>query len=545
MFRAYHIKYVGDQEVSNIFFDDTLEQLKIFSLIDPTLKTEVGKAGSFSFKLPITNTEFDQFEDIVSYVDLYRGDDLIFSGRVFGVGPKDFYGQTNIYCEGLLAVFNDSIFEPIIFNGTLNELLTAFLEQHNDQVDDPKKVYLGKVTVEDNYVYRAYENYEPTIDRLDDIVDSYGGYMSVRKENGLLYLDYLQDFEEISNQTIDFGENLLDITQETDVSELATVLIPFGGDIQNEDGSSTKVDITSVNLGLNYIENIEAISQYGRIWKVHEWSDVTVPTILRKKAVDYLAEISQPKVSIDVSAVDMAKAGSNINYFKAGQYVHVHSTFHNVDRNILVKSQDLKLLDPASNTMTLSDKFTGFIGKTNKNITNINKSIDVIYTKTEGNSVKNEDLQNQINIINEAGFLNEEGVVGLYNTLIEDINGKVNTQTALLEAANGQIQILIDTNNLLNKYFEFGENGLIIRSVDDAGNYSNVYSIQDEQSYKYVDSSGEKVLLEINAEGIVSDTVEVKKQVSFSEGAIKQWAIRHGDVDQNGMFNLNDVWIGG
>lgn len=545
MFRAYHTKYGVENPSPKLFFDDTLDSLKTYTLIDPSLKTEVGKAGSFSFKISINNTEFDNFEDLVSYVDLYRENDLIFSGRVFGVGPKDFYGKTTVYCEGLLALFNDSIFEPIIFNGTLSDLLQNMLDQHNSQVDDYKQVQLGVVTVEDEYLYRAYENYEPTINRLDDLVDSYGGYMSVRKENDQLYLDYLIDFEEQSVQTIDFGENLLDLTQETDVSELATVLIPFGANVQNEeDGSSSRVDITSVNLGINYIENIEGINRYGRIWATNTWDDVTVPTILKKKAEKYLAEISQPKVSIDVTAVDMAKVGSNINFFKAGQYVHVKSAFHGIDRNILIKSQDLKLNDPASNTMTLSDTFNGFISKTNKNVTTINKNIDYIFSRTDDNSKRSEDLQKQINVINEAGYLNAEGVAGIYSSVITEMENKINSQTAVLQTQAGQIEALILENNDLKKYLRFDENGLEIGASD-----SPISSVQDEQSYRYVDSSG-AILFEINTMGVDADTYNARKQISFSTesidgNSIKQWAIRHGEVDGDGNFNLNDVWIGG
>ena len=544
MYRLYHTKYSDEETNDILFFDDALHGYKEYSVVDPDLRLEVGKAGSLSFKLPISNIEYDNFEDLVSYVDLYRNDELLFSGRVFGVGPKDFYGKTTVNCEGLLAVFNDSIFEPITFNGTLSELLQNFLDQHNAQVDAYKFVHLGNVTVEDEYVYRKYENYEPTINRLDDIVESYGGYLSVRKEDGVLYLDYLEDFTEISEQTIDFGNNLLDLTQETDVSELATVLIPFGASEETEDGTSKRIDITSVNLGVNYIENAEGISRYGRIVATHTWDDVTVPSILKTKATAYLADICAPKVSIEVNAVDMAKAGSSINFFKPGMYIPIRSEFHGINRNILVKSQSLKLLDPTSNTMTLSDLFVGFVGKTNKNVTNINNNINYVNSKTENNSVKSENLQKQINVINEAGFINADGAAGIFSQQIATYDENIKEYySAVLEAINGQIQVLIDANNNLKKYFTFGSDGLIIQSTDETGNVSDIYSVQDEDSYKYKNQSGE-TLFEINTSGVKADTYDTQKQVSFSEGDNLQWAIRHGEV-QNGKFNLNDVWIGG
>ena len=548
MFRAYHTKYINDTTDTRLFMDDTLVDVDEYAVIDPRLKLEVGKAGSFIFKLPISNIEYDRFEDLVSYVDVYRENDLIFSGRVFGMGPKDFYGRTTVSCEGLLALFNDTIFAPVIFNGTLSELLTAFLDSHNNQVETNKQVYLGNVTVTDEYVYRQYENYEPTINRLSDIVSSYGGYMSVRKFEGSLYLDYVDEFTEVSNQTIDFGENLLDIQQENDVSELYTVLYPFGATVSvidpetgEDTGETTQINIASVNDGKLYVENADGIARYGRISGVMDWNDVTVASILKNKAIAYLAEVCTPKVIIDVTAVDMAKAGSDINYFKPGLNVPVRSAFHNINRTILVKAQDLSLNNPANNTMTLSDTVIGFIGKTNKNITNINNSVNYVTTRSEELSERSANLQKQITEINEAGFINADGAAGIFSEKITEYDGVVDSKiSASLVAVNGQIEILRSENNQLKNYLRFDDDGLIIGRND-----STVYSVQDEDSYRYVDSSGNVVLFEINTEGVVADTYDTKKQISFSIGDHKQWAIRQGAVDGNGNFNLDDVWIGG
>ena len=543
MFRAYHIKYTGDVYSSNLFMDDTFNDIEEYSLIDPKLKIEIGKAGSFVFKLPISNIEYDNFEDLVSYVDLYRNDELIFSGRVFGLGPKDFYGKTTVSCEGLLALFNDSIFEPITFNGTLSELLTTLLDSHNSQVETYKQVYLGNVTVVDEYVYRAYENYESTMSRLSDIVDSYGGYMSVRKqEDGSLVLDYISEFTEVSDQTIDFGENLLDVQQSTDVSELYTVLYPFGASVtDDETGETSQINIASVNNDKLYVENEDGIEKYGRISGIMEWSDVTVPSILKTKAINHLAKICTPKVIIDITAVDMAKAGSDINYFKPGINIPIRSAFHDINRTILVRSQELSLNNPANNSMVLSDIVIGYIGKTNKNITAINNNVNYVTTKSEELLTESANLKTEIRKINEAGFINSDGAAGIFSNLITEYDSTVNDKiSASLVTVNGTIQALIEENNRLKKYLRFDENGLAIGAAE-----STVYSIQDEDSYRYVDSSGNVTLFEINTSGVIADTYDAKKQVSFSEGDITQWAIRKGAVDGNGKFNLNDVWIGG
>lgn len=375
MFYAYHTKYVNGEYKKNLFFEAN-SPMKEYQLINPVLKLELGKAGSFTFTVPTINVDYDNFEDLISYIDLYREDSLIFSGRIFS-HKKDFYNRLEVTCEGLFAVFNDSIQYPMDFTGVeLSTIIESFLSQHNNSVDDYKKVYLGTITVTDNYVTRLFERTVSTISRLNDIVSSYGGYMSVRKNesDGKLYLDYLASYDEKSEQIVNFGENLLDINQESNVDGFITVIVPYGAQLTNDDGSYHNVDISSVNSGKKYLENLELVEQYGRIYGTVEWPEVTDASILKSKAKQYLeSEINSPVVTINVTAVDMAKANSDINFFSPGQNILVYSEVHNLARYFLASSQELYLLDPANNRMVLGDTLSGFISQTkNVNTSNYN-----------------------------------------------------------------------------------------------------------------------------------------------------------------------------
>ncbi len=415
MFYAYHTKYVNGVGTRNLFFE-AASLKKEYQLIDPVLKTEVGKAGSFSFTVPNMNVEYDNFEDLISYVDLYRVNKgvskLIFSGRVFG-HSKDFYNRLKITCEGLFAVFNDSMQYPLQFTGiSLKNLIGSFLTQHNNFVDDYKKVYLGKVTVEDNYVTRLFENTVHTIDRLNDVVDSYGGYMSVRKDDndGKLYLDYLADLEEVAEQTINFGTNLIDISQESNIDNFITIIIPYGAQLTDSSGAYYNVDVSSVNGGKKHLENANLIKQFGRIVGTVDWPDVTDPSNLKTKALAYLNSINNsPMVTINVTAIDMAKAGSDINFFETGQNILVYSEIHNIARFILATSQELHLLNPANNRMTLGDTYSGFISQT-KNQNNSN------YASIINNQSILNDLSVRIENIESGG-----GVESITNTEIDDL----------------------------------------------------------------------------------------------------------------------------
>lgn len=415
MFYAYHTKYSGENGATSLFFDANSPS-KEYQLINPVLKLEIGKAGSFTFTIPTTNIEYDKFEDLISFVDVYRVNKgeikLIFSGRVFS-HKKDFYNRIEVTCEGLFALFNDSVQFPLQFTGiTLSNLIGSFLTQHNNSVDSYKRINMGNITVTDEYVTRLFERTVYTIDRLNDVVDSYGGYMSVRKDqtDNRLYLDYLASYDELSKQIIHFGNNLLDITQESNIDGFITIIVPYGAQMTNEDGSYYNVDISSVNGGSKYLENSELIAQYGRIVGTVEWPNVTEPAILKAKAQAYLNnETNQPKVTISVTAVDMAKANSDINFFEPGQNVLVYSEAHNIARYLLASSQELHLLDPASNRMVLGDTYSGFIGQT-KNTSNSN------YNSIVNNETLINDLSIRVESIETGG-----GIESITNTDIDNL----------------------------------------------------------------------------------------------------------------------------
>lgn len=352
----------------SLFFDASVSMDEL-ALSSAKLSLEAGKAGAFTFTLHPSNVMYDQFHKFTSYVDVYKKDRLIFSGRVLEE-KKGFQNQQEIICEGLLAVFNDTVIRPFTHSGTLEALLAAFLSGHNSQVAADKRVSLGNITVTDsnNYVCRTYENYETTMKRLEDLAASLGGYFVVRKTDSGLVLDYLKDFTEYSGQTINFGENLLDLTRESTGADMITALIPLGA---IDDETQEKLTIAEANDGLDYLVNQVALDEYGWILGVQEWSDVTSVTNLKNKGLAYLADKSKSRITINVSAVDMAKANSDISGFLCGQYIKVKSSLHGINEYLLAVKQDLDLLQPANNKMTLGTTRLGFIGQSNQNSANV------------------------------------------------------------------------------------------------------------------------------------------------------------------------------
>ena len=211
---------------------------------------ELGKAGYFNLDLPLTNIHAEDFQRLKTYVDIYRDDeeDPFWSGRVFDKS-KNFDDTYHIECEGCLAVLNDTVQPPRGYNLSFESVVADIINEHNSQVGEEKFIRIGDIELdaESIIVYKNFEEHESTLERLNKLVEDYVGYLNVRKHiigplETVLYLDWLVDTEdaEVDSQSIDFGYNLLDLTQhETNTEEIATILIPFGEDIETGELSVT------------------------------------------------------------------------------------------------------------------------------------------------------------------------------------------------------------------------------------------------------------------------------------------------------------------
>ena len=540
---------------NQIFFNAGISD-DALTLAEAKLDLEVGKAGSFTFKIYPTNIGYNYFQKFKSYVSLYREDRLIFSGRVLEE-KKGFSNEKTIICEGLLAMLNDSIIRPFSFQGTITEFLTMLINNHNSQVSEDKQFTLGTVTVTDpnNYIARSREGYNSTMALFDDTVSTLGGYFVVRPENDVLHIDYLEDFTAESGQEVNFGENLLDITKESSGTELITALIPLGAESEEtqEDGTviRRKLTIESVNDGNDYLTNTEAIEKYGFILGIHEWNDVTRPENLKTKGEAYLTQAVMEKTTINISAVDMAKAGADIDSFLAGEYVNIKSSVHSIDAKMLIKKQSLNLLNPSQNKLTVGDTVAGYV---ESGVKNTNK-YETVIQKIEANYVTNqqvtgyptkEELADAISkgnddVINSV----KEEMTAAINESAEEISLEVSTSYATKEElATEAAKIKINSDNIAAN-IETIEGIVTSVKVTDAGveigkSDSEIKSVQDNDSYAFIDKSGTKIL-ELDTKGVNAPSVNISKQLKIGDG----WAIRQGEYVSGKGYNLNDVWIGG
>lgn len=348
---------------NDIFFSTEVDK-KELKLLKAVTDLEAGKAGAFSFTVAPGNLAYGRFHKLTDYVKLYKNAKLIFSGRIRTI-QSGYFKKINITCEGLLAILYDSISRPFTYTGSLNGLVEHFLTEHNGQVDSAKQIRMGKITVRDdnNYLQRKYDAYVHTNERIKDLVEIYGGYPLIREEEGKLYFDWVEEFEDESTQEITL-ENLIDIEQTEDGNGIATVLIPLGAEVENEEtGERSRLTIAGVNGGLDYIVNAAGAQEFGRIVEVKIWDDVATETQLLRKGQEYLKSISGSKVKIKITAADLSAAGKNVDCFLPGQKIKVTSLQHDIDGKwfTIMKLPNHNILSAKKNYLEMDSVSAGYI----------------------------------------------------------------------------------------------------------------------------------------------------------------------------------------
>lgn len=343
-----------------LLYRSNLQSLKIFGA---SLDLELNKTGSFNFIMQQDHPRYDQIRRMKSIIKVWQDDYLLFRGRVLD-DPTGFHNEKKIACEGELSFLLDSQQRPYDYTGTIEGYLNLLITRHNEQVEEAKWFTVGNVTVVDanDYIIRSNIDYVDTWTEMQDkLIKLLGGYIIVRHEGWINYIDYLSDITLLSPQKIEFGKNLLDLEKIRKGASIGTAVIPLGAKLKDEDGKDTDLRLTieSVNDGSDMLKDEAAIAEYGTIVKKIEFDDVTEPENLLQKGKAYLSDLVKLPETIELTAADLATTGQDIQSFHLGTYVQAISRPHGIDQLFLVSKLSLNLLSPAANKMTLGAARSG------------------------------------------------------------------------------------------------------------------------------------------------------------------------------------------
>lgn len=376
MYKVYAIK--GSTET--LIYNDTTPELTTTKLIDPKLSLSDNAAGSFSFKIPKGNSIYDSIEPMITTIRVTRDGSWLWTGRVLTI-KKDFWLQKEITTEGALSFLNDvALPQRKWTNVTTAAFVQSLLDIHNQHVPDNRKIYAGSISTSTSsgnpiglrdYISQG----ESPLKHISTLAEDWGLHMRIRESSDKLYLDLRTDAQlPTSTQSIDFGKNLLDYVDETDWSDLITVVHPFGTELETNDktGDTEYPDRLTINgqtptdtntFGVydnEYLYNKSAVTKFGRIEETVEWSEVEDANTLIKLAELYLNDFQYYNIKLTIKVVDLHYMTSSTQGFQFLSKVVCKSSPHNLNDEFIIDKMDIPLSQPEQTQFSFSRCTMGY-----------------------------------------------------------------------------------------------------------------------------------------------------------------------------------------
>lgn len=414
MYEIYAYPY-GNPDAKLLLYRPNDPQALVLS---PKLTREVSKGGSLVFTMTRDHAQYDMLQKLSTVVQVRRDGKEIWRGRVLK-HEADFYNRRVVYCEGALSYFNDSSITPFNYKGTLRQFLQHLIDAHNDQVKSKMKCFqlgtvtaaLGNLVVQfgDADQYGVGEDYGKVWDILDKLVlKVFGGYFycgfdAATGYNVLNYCDQAVEAKRQTAQKIEYGRNLLNMSETTDATDLYTRIYPIGNkhtvdtskwyyklmwwrdpskDKHEERWGIMEADAATVaqylpasgysyNLEEGWIQNDTAVQKFGIITRIVEL-DTDSANDTFAAGVQALQQNYAMKTSYVIRAVDLVDAGYDTDRLDFSMYSHIISKPHSVDAVMLCTKLVEPLEKPAQKEFTfgmtrrtLTDRQVANMGTTN------------------------------------------------------------------------------------------------------------------------------------------------------------------------------------
>ena len=362
--------------IYRIYIDDTLVHRsdipdENYQLVGITLDVEMGKSPSLKFTIPPSHPKKSLLKNFLSRFTVKEDELVLAEGRLFD-SRQDIYNQVEWQAEGSLSYLTDSYVPKVKVEETIRALFTRYVNEHNSRVEDYKKFTVGQITIDNADTEKVKvdnDGYRYTADAIqNDLIDSYGGYLRTRYENGVRYLDYLKDYGHKTTQTIEYKKNLIDFALEVNPEDVFTYLIPTG---------DSNLKINDVNNGKDYIEVEGAKAKWGNKYLLKSFSGISNASTLLKEAKQYIKNhYEELPESLEITAIDLKLLGVNVESIHVGDVVRVTSTPNGVDKDYTCSAISYNLSQFGKTKYTLGKPKQDFTKKYNQNSSRTSSSIN-------------------------------------------------------------------------------------------------------------------------------------------------------------------------
>lgn len=322
-------------------------------LFKADLDEKESQISQLTIDLPFYNPGYNKLHSRATLIRVIRVKDNVttFRGRLIDFqehmddNSNPFYKECIFESE--LGYLCDTQVRPqSISDMTPYDLLTLLINNHNSHSD--KQFNIGTIDMEDRVTTNL--EYSTTLNSiLTNLVNVQGGILQLRYgANDTRYIDYVSSTGVTNNTTIALAKNMKSMVWEPDTTNIATRIIPVGKD---------NLNISSVNNNVDYLENTDAVSQYGIVEQVVKFDDIEDANVLKQKGQEKLTEMSKAEVKLSVEAYDLSTIGVDASSFYISDNVNVQNPVINFNDNFRVIEKTTDLLQPHQITLTFANKF--------------------------------------------------------------------------------------------------------------------------------------------------------------------------------------------
>lgn len=480
----------------------------------------INAIDSFSFSLLPSNAGFNELHDFQTLVKVYNTNNqrYEFYGRVlYSSSAMSESGliTKEVTCESYMGFLCDSIQNYVeTRNWTVRGLLEYIIAVHNSQVEEYKRIQIGTVDVTDPndnlYLGIQYKNTWETL--KEKLLDVLGGEIRLRVVGDTIYLDYLVEIGEHKSVAIALSRNMKAITREKDPSQYVTRLLPLGG--KKSEDSEERIDISSVNNGGKYIDDVKAIARYGVHVGVVEFDDVYEPQNLLRKGEEWIAANNKLLVKYSATALDLSLIGLDIDDIDVYNYYPIQNALLGIDDEARIIKKTINICAEVDSTVEFGDKFESFsdiqlrqkeviegiekktgantvsIAKIEKEVTSTSATIEMITQTTSDQSeaiaqIRQETAENAASIENIAKVQTEQAESVARISQQADENGAqiviaVGKSTAAEEAASDASKKVSNGAYIIARVNEDGSDVQISADKVNLEGYATFSSLENE-----------------------------------------------------------------
>lgn len=461
-------------------YDSRLSEYKLKAL---NVTTGVNKGGTATIAMPPQHPAIDAFDAYKTIVEIYRDGLLKFRGRAL-YPTDDFYNNRTVLCEGERCFFQDAVCRPYLNQDNPAAIFAAVVGIYNSQVEEAKQFKVGTVTVTDanDYIRMESESAEKCSAIIDKLQERCGGYITFTTDStdGKRVINWLASLDYRSGQVIEFGENLLSYAKSGANTNLITAVLPYGA---KDEETGQRVTIESVNGGVDYIQDDEAVALRGFIIEPVIWDDVTNPTNLLRKAQQYLEGRRYIINSLQLTALDLSYVDKSVDSFQVGDTIRVVSRPHNVDDDFLLTDRTEDLLSPANSSITLGKDISTL---TDADVAGDRQNQEGLYKVTH--QVKADYLLNIAKAVEQMETTMSSLISQTSQSIMQEVSKTYTTNDQLTAAVSTSLEQTAESFT-----FSFNE----LKAVVDAADAEMREHIVEQSSYIRLEDG--KIILEANA----------------------------------------------